>query len=163
MSAENGDLKKLGDMIGGIDIGMLTTVEEDGSLRSRPMWAIRKEVEQGLLWFFTRASAHKTAEIEHEHHVGVAFSAPNKQDYVSVSGRATLVRDRAKIDQFWSSAVKVWFPKGEDDPDVALLRVTIDKGEYWDAPSGTMLYLFGLAKAALTGEPPHPSGHGVVR
>jgi general stress protein 26 len=157
------ELKKLGQLLHGIDIAMMTTVDEDGSLRSRPMWAIRDEFDQGLLWFFTHASGHKINEIENEHHIGLAFSAPNKQDYVSVSGRATLVKDPAKIDKFWSSAVKVWFPKGQDDPDLALLRVTIDQAEYWDAPSGTMLYLYGLAKATLTGEPPHPGGHGVVR
>ena len=30
--------------------------------------------------------------------------------------------------------MKAWFPKGEDDPEIALIRVTAEKAEYWDAP-----------------------------
>ena len=43
---------------------------------------------------------------------------------------------------------------GKDDPEVALIRVCPEKGEYWDSPNATMLHLYGTVKAALTGESP---------
>jgi general stress protein 26 len=42
-------------------------------------------------------------------------------------------------------------PEGKDDPDIAVLRVDISQAEYWDAPSSTMLHLWGYAKAVTTG------------
>src|SRR3546814_4736602 len=57
----------------------------------------------------------------------------------------------------WSSDVcssDLWFPKGLDDPDLALLRVAVEKAEYWDSPSAAMTYLYGYAKSRLTGRPP---------
>lgn len=143
-------IAKLAELIKGIKFAMLTTVEEDGSLRSRPMEARAQEFD-GDLWFFTRASAPKVEEVEREQNVNVSFADPNEQHYVSVSGKARLVRDRQKIEELWSPVYKGWFPKGLDDPDLALLKVTAEKAEYWDGESSTVAYLAGMVKAAVTG------------
>jgi general stress protein 26 len=44
------------------------------------------------------------------------------------------VRDTEKMRALWSSGLDRWFPRGLDDPDLALLEVRIDKAEYWDRP-----------------------------
>ena len=53
-------------------------------------------------------------------------------------------------------ALKAWFPKGVDEPDIALLKINADQAEYWDAPSSPVAHLIGLAKAAVTGQTAHP-------
>jgi len=143
-------IKKLSEMIKDIEIAMLTTAEPDGTLRSRPM-ATQKFEFDGDLWFFTRASSPKVDEIEQEHRVNVSYAAPDKQRYVSVSGRARLVRDKSKIKELWSPVLKAWFPKGLDDPDLALLKVSVEQAEYWDSPSSTVAHLVGFVKAVATG------------
>lgn len=148
-------IRKLDEMIKEIDFAMLTTVAEDGSLHSRPMSTQRAEFD-GNLWFFTRASAPKVGEIEREHHVNVAYAKPEAQRYVSVSGLATVVRDRAKIGELWSPELKAWFPAGPDDPDLALLKVAVERAEYWDSPSSAVAHAISFAKAAVTGRPADP-------
>jgi len=147
----NEHISKLAELISDIEFAMLTTVESDGTLRSRPM-ATQKQDFDGDLWFFTRASSPKVDEVEQEQNVCVAFARPDKQHYVSVSGRARLVRDRAKIEELWNPAYKAWFPEGLDDPDLALLKVSADKAEYWDGQTSVVAHLVGLAKAAVTGQ-----------
>lgn len=49
----NEHIKKLGELITDIKFAMLTTVEQDGSLRSRPMATQQVEFD-GDLWFFHR-------------------------------------------------------------------------------------------------------------
>ena len=148
-------VSKLRDLIKGIDIAMLTTVDSsDGTLRSRPM-STNGDVEfDGDLWFFTRASSHKVEEIERSPQVNASFAQPNKQNYVSMSGTAALVTDRDKMKELWKPELKAWFPQGTDDPDMALLKVTVVKAEYWDAPSSLLLHAYGLVKATLTGQSP---------
>lgn len=137
-------------------------VTEDGkALRSRPM-AMSQRRFDGTLWFFTRASSHKVTEVQSEQQVNLAFAHPGKQNYVSISGRASLVKDQPSITDHWSEAVRVWFPKGKEDPDIALLKVEVDQAEYWDAPSSTMLHAYGYVKAVITGASPEPGGHGKV-
>jgi general stress protein 26 len=108
----------------------------------------------GTLWFFTRASSHKVTEIRADSRVCVTYAEPSSQDYVSFSGRAALVHDRAEIDKRWSPLLKAWFPNGKDDPEVALLKVTVEQAEYWDSPNSKVVQVYGYVKAALTGETP---------
>ena len=158
--ADADDTGKLWSLIKSVEVAMLVT-EDDGHLRGRPMAMSQREFD-GTLWFFTRASSHKVIEVQSDQRVNVSFAHPGKQNYVSVSGRASLVRDPAAISDHWAEAVRVWFPKGKDDPEIALLKVTVDAAEYWDAPSSTMLHAYGYVKAMLTGESPHPGGHGTI-
>ncbi len=139
-------------LIRSIKIAMLTT-EDDGELRSRPMAASQDSFD-GTLWFFTRASAHKVDEVQGERQVGVSYADPDSQNYVSMSGKASLVRDQAAIDAHWGESLRTWFPKGKADPDIALLRIDVTQAEYWDAPNSTMLHAYGYLKARITGEPP---------
>ena len=143
---------KLWELIKSTKFAMLTT--EDGEhLRSRPMAASQSSFD-GTLWFFTKASSHKVDEVRADHKVGVSYADPASQNYVSMSGRATLVQDKAAIDAHWSELLTTWFPNGKDDPDVALLRIDIAQAEYWDAPNSTMVHAYGYLKAKLTGTPP---------
>ena len=144
-------VRKLAELIKDIEVAMLTTVDESGALRSRPMMTQRVEFD-GDLWFFTKAGAPKVGEIEHDQHVNVSYSSPADQHYVSMSGRARLVRDRARIEELWNPAYQAWFPEGLDDPEIALLKVSVEQAEYWDSPTSTVVHLVGLAKATLTGE-----------
>jgi general stress protein 26 len=151
-------LEKLDELIKNIRIAMLTTLEEDGSLRSRPM-AAPQMAFQGELWFFTLADAPSMVESQHHHQVNVSFADVEHQDYVSISGTASLVRDRQKMEELWSPWFSVWFPQGLKDPNLALLKVDVEKAEYWDAPSSTMVHLYGVVKAALTGKGTHAGEH----
>ena len=147
---QQNDAKLLGDKIKGIQIAMMTTVETDGSLRSRPMATQDMEFD-GDLWFFTKASAPKVDDVQHDQQVNLGYAKPGDNLFVSISGSAQLVRDRQKIDELWKPALKAWFPDGKDDPDLALLKVNVENAEYWDAPSGVAGRLYVVAKGLATG------------
>lgn len=147
---KNEQVEKLARMIKEIEFAMLTTIDEDGSLRSRPM-AVQQQEFDGDLWFFTKADTPKVDEIEQERNVNVSFARPDKQHYVSVSGKARLVRDRAKIEELWNPALTAWFPEGLEDPQLALLKVNAEKAEYWDGQSSAVAHLVGVVKAVATG------------
>lgn len=124
-------------LIQDIPITMLTTEQPDGTLRSRPMVAHQQKFD-GDLWLFTRVDSSKVGEMQRHHQVNLSFADPARQIYVSVSGWAELVRDDAKLHQLWSGALSNWFPRGPDDPDMALIRVRVEHAECWDnAAAGT--------------------------
>jgi len=146
------DLQKLREVVKDIDFCMLTTVAENGDLPSRPMSSNGDIDSDGALWFFTSASSHKVHEIEKLPKVNVSFADPDNQHYVSISGTAQLVRDRNKIDELWRPEFKMWFPNGKDDPDVALLRVSPEKAEYWDSPASTIGYMLNFLSSMVSGK-----------
>jgi general stress protein 26 len=153
--------KKLYELIKDVKIAMMTTVDTDGTLHSRPMYSIEAD-EHGDLWFFTQIQSPKMTEVSRDNEVNLGYSDPGSQTYVSVAGKAEIVRDKSKIEEKWSEPLRAWFPEGKDDPQIALIRVHPSKGEYWDSPSSTIVHLYGYAKAALTGEQPHPGDQAKV-
>lgn len=156
-NAETGGeaLTKLLEMIADIQVAMLTTVEEDGYLRSRPMMTQDTEFD-GALWFFSSRHDGKAEDLEKDSRVNLAYAMPDKQRYVSVSGLAEIIQDDAKKKELWKEVYRAWFPKGVDDPSIALLKVYVDKAEYWDAPSSRFVEIVGFAKAVLTGQRYNP-------
>ncbi len=160
-TADAETLAKLSGMIKHIQVAMLTS--EDGThLRARPMVAAQKDF-QGTLYFYTHASAHKVSEVGAKHRVGVTYADSHHQLYISMSGSAEVTTDKGEIAAHWGEAMRTWFPKGVDDPDIAILQVSVDQAEYWDAPSSTMVHLFGYIKAVTTGASPHPGENEKVK
>ena len=125
------------------------------------MAAMNKDFD-GTLWFASREGAPKLGEIADNSHVLLAYSEPKSQNYVSVAGSAQVVRDTAKVKELWSEPMRVWFPKGPEDPEIALIRVEVQSAEFWDAPSSAWVYAIGYAKARLTGEAPRDVGENKV-
>jgi len=148
---------KLYALIDDIRICMMTTIEEDGRLASRPMYGLEAD-KAGDLWFFTRIESPKIIEISRDGHVNLAYSHPAKQHYISVSGRAEIVRDIGHIKDKWAEPMRTWFPEGKDDPQLALIRVHPEHGEFWDSPSSTVIHLYGYVKAVATGSSPDELG-----
>jgi len=136
-------------MIEHVKVGMLTTADEAGHLSSRPMYVLKMDAD-GAIWFFTKAHSGKAHALGH---VNLTFTDPGDADFLSITGSAELVQDRAMIDALWRPAAKPWFKGGKDDPELALLKVTIDCAEIWDESDSTMVRLIAMAAAAVTGHP----------
>ena len=128
------ELARLAALVRQMRIGMLTTIEPDGSLRSRPLETVEVDPE-GRLWFFTDAHSPKSKRAQAgDHQVSLSYADPRDEDFASISGTARVVRDEPKMRGLWRSGLERWFPRGLEDPDLALLEVRIDKAEYWDEP-----------------------------
>lgn len=152
-------LHHLLELIADVKVTMLTTLEADGYLRSRPMTTQDAEFD-GALWFFSSDHDGKARELAKDPRVNLSYSLPDKQRYVSVSGLAEIVQDEDKKRELWKEAYRAWFPDGVDDPHCALLKVYVDKAEYWDQPSSRFVEIVGFTKAVLTGKPYIPeNGH----
>jgi general stress protein 26 len=69
--------------------------------------------------------------------VNISFSAPNQQRYVSILGTAQLTRDRNQLQGKWQHKLQTWFPKGINEPNLALLKVKVNKVDYWESSSSS--------------------------
>lgn len=129
---------------------MLVTDSGADGLVSRPMSPLGDEFD-GTLWFATERDNTCVAQVKANPRVHVSFADEGRNDYVSVSGRATQVDDRAKVEELWNPALSAFF-EGEDDPKLTLIRVDVDTAEYWDGPGTLLGKLAFFAKVAAGGD-----------
>ena len=142
--------KKIKKLIENIQVGMFTTQQGD-KLYSRPI-AVSRVDEDNTLWFFTDISSDKVVEVMNNQHVNFSFSDPGANTYVSVFGKATIVKNQQKIEELWSVFIKAWFPEGKDSDQLTLIKVVPESTQYWDATSSKIVALYNMAKAIVTGE-----------
>lgn len=142
---------KLWDKIKDIKVSMLTTLDNENCLRSRPMYTQQTEFA-GDIWFFTKEHSAKIHDVKKDKHVNLSYADIDTSTFVSVSGNAEIVYDKQKINEFWDPTLKAWFPQGKDDPELCLICVKVDQAEYWDTKTRTTIYLIGKALSTLPGE-----------
>ena len=148
MSTKKDHTEHFFDLLEEFDSAMFTTRMRDGSIRSRPM-NIAKSERGGSLWFVSGIESAKVDDIVFDDHANCALQGDYK--YLSVSGKARIVRDRTKVREMWEESWRTWFPDGPEDPSLVLIEIEMTAGEYWDMKGTNMLeFLFKAGAAYLT-------------
>jgi general stress protein 26 len=142
--------EKIYELIKGIRIAMFCSIGTNGMMSSRPM-AIQDEPFHGTLWFLTRSTSEKVDEIQDDQRVLLTFADPKSFKYITLKGIASVSQDRAKIKELWNSFYKAWFPKGEDDSNIAVLKVDITEADFWEASDSKIILGMKYLAAAVTG------------
>ena len=123
-------LKDIAAKMAKLDIAMLTTHTSRGQLSTRPM-SNNGDVEyDGNSYYFTSEGTRTVRDITENPHVSLGFSGPNSL-YVSVVGKAQLIRQKATMQKHWVPDLEVWFKDGIDTPGLVLVRVEANRIKYW--------------------------------
>lgn len=156
-------LARVAQLMKDIDIAMLTTIDEDRNLVSRPM-STRQVDEAGNIWFFTADDTAKVEEAQRHRDVGLAYCDAKGMRYVSVAGTAEIVHDRTKMEELYSASLETWFSDGLDTPGIALLKVTPKVTEFWEPAKGKLALAAGALRSIVTRDVPDDDtmNHGYV-
>jgi general stress protein 26 len=154
------ELEQLYNHVDDIEIAMMTTRRTDGHLQSRAM-ATQKRASGADLWFVTLEGGQKLDDIEADPHVNLSYYKDRTREWVSVSGIATITRDRAKIHELWAPDWQLWFPKEgderhgtKDDPRMVLIGVDVHAASFLEVNKPQPIVLFELVKGFFTGSAP---------
>ena len=121
-------------MLGDHKTTMLVTRDKQGGLVSRPMTTQKPEFD-GTVWFFVSNDADVIDEIAADAEVNIAYA--KDKNYVSLSGKASLVDDDQKKKDLWYPELKKWCDgAGPESEQVKLITVEVDTARYWDMASG---------------------------
>lgn len=149
---------KLADLIEPARVAMLTTLDTDGQLVSKPMSPLELD-SLGCIWFFTDRNSSTPEQLER---LNLSFCNVDRGDYVSLTGRGELLEDRARIQALWTPMARPWFPDGPDSADLRLLKVSPHSAEFWDSPNSKMVRLFAMAASVAAAKPVGMGEHGTL-
>lgn len=162
MKTENqtsNDRSQLCKLIENMSVGMMTSLNANGALISRPMSALEMD-GNGALWFFTDL---RSAKVEQLNQLNLTFIDTAHGTYVSMSGHGELETQRAHIEMLWTPLARPWFPGGPDSAYLALLKFIPDIAEYWDTPSSKMVRILAMAASVVAGKPIALGQHQVLQ
>jgi general stress protein 26 len=147
-SSRDAAIARVVELLSEADTAMLTTIDGNGRLVSRPMAYVPGAFD-GTLWLFADESSPEAQDIAAQPHVNASFAIPARGDWVSLSGAASVVRDDLKAAELWDDRLEAWFVDGLATAGLVLLSIDVDRAESWDGP-GSAQTLLGSLRAALT-------------
>ncbi len=160
ITSHEGAGAKLVEILKTFSNGMFVTHGGTGDLHSRPM-AIAQVESNGDVWMLSGASSEKTREVKADARAQIVCQSSSA--FVTLTGHANVNRDRAKLDEIWNDSYKPWFPQGKEDPNLVLIQLRAEEGEWWDERGVNRLkYALETVKAFATGTTPQidKSQHG---
>lgn len=144
-------IKKLKEIAEDIRVCMFCTATDNIPFATRPMGTQQVDAA-GNFWFFSSADSDKNSEIKDDQQVQLIYSKASDAHFLSVTGKATIIRDRKKIDELWDKLAQAWFKGGKEDPNLTLICVKPENAYYWDTLNGKMISLIKIAISAFSGQ-----------
>jgi general stress protein 26 len=143
------ELQHLAELAEPLAIAMLTHLDAEGMLVSRPMTALEMD-SNGAIWFFTDRNSASNHDLQV---VNLSFADTGRSVYLSMSGHGTLVTDPVHIKRLWTAAAKPWFPDGPESENLALLKFTPEAADSWDSPHSSAVRVLAMAASIVAAKP----------
>ena len=123
------DLAALRERVAEVRTVMVTSVDERGTLSSRPL-TVQHVAESGDVHFVVDRDADWVSPSMDA--VNVAF-VDGSSTWISVAGRGVVDNDSQLLDDLWNPVLDSYFPDGR--ASAVVLSVQADRWEYWTAPN----------------------------
>jgi general stress protein 26 len=142
------NLEDLSEKMRDIDFAILSTRTEGGAVAGRPMSNNRQVEFDGESYFFTLDDTRTVADIERASQVGLSYQGTSgalgmKPFFITIEGRAELIRDKAQFAERWTKDLDAWFKDGIDTPGLTLVKVEAERLHYWDGAEEAEILLEG--------------------
>jgi general stress protein 26 len=130
-------LADLAEKMKDIDFAILSTRTEGGAIAARPMSNNREVEYDGDSFFFACGDTRTVGDIERDPRVGLAYQGKSgllgaRPFFLTVEGRAELIRDKSAFAEHWTKDLDRWFERGTDTPGLTLIKVAAERLHYWD-------------------------------
>lgn len=144
--------------VDGLKIGLLTTIRDGVGPVSRSMAVAKREGPDFL--FLANNHSKKFSDLEQNKTAQVTFQNSSSQDWVSVSGTATVANNSdPRIKELYSKSTSAWFGDLGDgvhtgtpeDPRMALIEVKANYISYWKSTVSSVGFAKEVATATMTG------------
>ena len=121
------------------------TVDEDGKPQARTLAYFPPE-DDWKIWLGTSTFSRKVTQAKNNPNVMIFYYDPKGRSYVSVAGKARVVRDSELKKKYWKEGWKVYYP--DPEKDYILIEVTPKRMEvcsfkhklFWD-PTGKPMFI----------------------
>ncbi len=155
---EHENREKLWELIKDVRFAMISHQTETHEIHAQPMTMLNSERmdEDQNVYFILKDTNDIVQAVEAgRNQLGLAFSKPSDDTYVSISAHGEISTDRALIDKLWNPWAENWFD-GKDDPSVRVLVAKAVSAEYWNVTDNKVTHLLKVLKGNITGKTEEP-------
>ena len=106
--------------------------------------------EGGVIYFFSDNTSDLGKSVLNQPGGEVRLTFQDSDYQVSALGSLEPVTDKAMIERFWNVHAAAWYPGGQDDPKMLMLKFTLTGAQVWASTANPAKYIYEVTKANLT-------------
>jgi general stress protein 26 len=130
-------LQDISEKMRDIDFAILSTRTSGGAIAARPMSNNRQVEYDGDNFFFTLQDTGTVRDVSAAANVGLGYQGKSgalgmKPFFITIEGKAELIRDKSQFAEHWTDDLDDWFKQGIDTPGLVLIKVRAERLHYWD-------------------------------
>jgi general stress protein 26 len=133
--------------------GMLGLTGRQPAHHFQPMTAFC-ERDGGQIWFFTRNDSDLAQATERGGEAMFIIQAKDQAFQACVSGRLVQEFDTGRMQEYWNPVVAAWYPEGQNDPRLTMLRFDVSDAQVWLSETNPLAFGIQIVKANMTGKEP---------
>lgn len=105
--------------------------------------------EEGILRFISSSEITHNQNLANDPTVQLYFLNNSSYEYVFLQGKATISKDRALIDKYYSQFADAWF-EGKEDPRITVISVKPEEGYFYETKDNKVFTMAKMIFAAVT-------------
>jgi general stress protein 26 len=148
MASDGVERQRLRAVIQHSAVAVLVTFDEHGIAAGRPMLPLLIANDPHI-YFLTHNGSRKVAQIAARPRVALTIEASGT--YLFITGRADVSGSPELIQALWHPSYRAWFPDGRADRDASVVRVRVERVDYWEPPRSRLTRVVQAARAIVTG------------
>ena len=113
-----------------------------------------KNGEGGVIYFYSDNTSDLGKAVLNQPGGEVRLTFQDSDYQVSALGRLEPTTDTALIERFWNVHAAAWYPGGQDDPKMLMLKFTLTGAQVWASTANPAKYIYEVTKANLTNSVP---------
>jgi general stress protein 26 len=133
--------------------GMLGLTGQTPAHHFQPMTAFC-ERDGGQIWFFTRNDTDLARATERGVPAMFIVQAKDQGFQACIGGSLVQEFDSGRMQEYWNPVVAAWYPEGQNDPRLTMLRLDVSDAQVWLSETNPMAFGFQIVKANMTGKEP---------
>jgi general stress protein 26 len=126
-----GPSELLSDLVNSVSVALITTVDATGIMHTRQLPNTNSECCDDL-WFLSSQDTPLIDEVRRNPKVLITYAHRATGTYLVVNGEAFVRNDPVRARHLWHPTLASWLPGGPDDPQLALLHVSVKSVEIWE-------------------------------
>lgn len=114
-----------------IDCCMMTTIDDNGNINTRPMLQNKEALYDNNIYFFSMKDTRKIRDLEKNPTISLTYQDKENTLFIQVHGKGEIVEKSEEMEPYWDKKLNLWWSQQQHTPGICMIRIRISHIRYW--------------------------------
>ena len=113
------------------DVCMMTTIDGNGDINSRPMLQNKEKEYDGYLYFFSLENTRKVLDVSDIPTISLTYQDKEGKQFLQMHGEGEIINSTKEMAAHWDKNLDKWWPLQEHTKGMCMIKVKVAWARYW--------------------------------